>query len=232
MLSFLGFLAHAETISIGVEDIKYYPYFEMRGKEYTGFARELFESFGKKYNHKITFVPLPVARLSYTFLSGKIDFRFPDNPKWIKDKKNGFDVKYSSPIVGYTDGLLVLKKNLGKKNLKILGTIVGFSPFTLKEKVKNKEVILNENDSLIGLLEQVKRERIEGAYFNIAAAKNIIHQKGYENLIFFDSTQPHSTESYYLATLNKPEILNEFNEFLKVHEKEVTVMKAKYGLDK
>lgn len=75
-------------------------------------------------------------------------------------------------------------------------------------------------------MEQVKRERIEGAYFNIAAAKNIIHQKGYENLIFFDSTQPHSTESYYLATLNKPEILNEFNEFLKVHEKEVTVMKA------
>lgn len=222
----------ADDLTIGVEDIKYYPYFEMREKEYKGFARELFDSFAKKYNHKITFIPLPVARLSHTFLRGEIDFRFPDSPNWTHGMKRGFNVKYSSPVVTYTDGIFVLKENLGKKDLKQIGTISGFSPQLLQERISSKEVVLNENQSLNGLLEQVRRGRIEGAYFNIAVAQATIQKRQYHKFIFFDENQIHITDSYFLSTIHKPKILVEFNQFLKLHEKEVSKLKSKYGLDK
>ena len=222
--------AYAETFTIGVEDISYSPYSEIRNKEYKGFAREVFDLFAKKYDHKITYVPLPVARLTTYFLNGKVDFKYPDHPKWAAEKKKNKDVKYSSRIVAFTDGVLVLEKNLGKGKLKDLGTMLGFAPFLFLNQIKKNEMHLNENVSLEGLIEQVRKGRIDGAFFNVAVAEKAIDGKGYKKSILFDPSLPHVSDYYHLSTINKTKILESFNKFLKENEEEVRLLKAKYRL--
>ena len=72
----------ADEILMGVEDIEYFPFYAKREGKYVGFAREVFDKFGKQYGHTITYKALPVKRLYGEFINGRVDLKFPDNPYW------------------------------------------------------------------------------------------------------------------------------------------------------
>lgn len=121
----------------------------MEGKEYQGFAREFFDMFGRKKGFTFTYQPLPVKRLYKSLLTNTIDFKFPDSPFWQKEIKEGKNIIYSKPVVGFIDGVMVLPANKGKgaDKLNKLGTILGFTAWDYMDRIKAGTIKISENNS-------------------------------------------------------------------------------------
>ena len=229
-------LAEKKTsYAIGVERIMYLPQWAHDNQKYIGFARDFFDFFATENNIGFQYKVLPIKRLFYEFLSEKstLDFKFPDHPNWKSEMKKGANIVYSDPILHYIDGVVVLPKNKGKglKNLKVLGTAMGFTPWDYLGHIKSKKIRLHENRSFTGLLEQVINGRIDGAYINITVSdyhlREIMKRPG---ALVFDPGLPHTKDSYHLSTKTQPQLIKKVNTFLKQKKKEIEVLKGKFGI--
>lgn len=221
----------AKEYVVGVEDIDYFPIYAERGNEYSGFARELMDEFAAAQGIVFKYKSLPIKRLFGSFLEGKIDFKFPDSSYWKSDMKEGKNVVYSEPVLEYIDGVMVLPENLnkGKENLKKLGVVRGFTPWDYLGDIEAKTVKVKENTTLDGLMNLVKNKRIDGVYFNVIVARYFLENTKFENnLIVFDSSLPHTRSHYYLSTIKHPELIEQFNTFMKTNSGLVEKLKAKY----
>ncbi|MCG8612304.1 MAG: transporter substrate-binding domain-containing protein [Pseudomonadales bacterium] len=230
-------LAHGQTkFVIGVESIDFYPYFATENDEYVGFARELLDAFAKSRGYVFTYARLPIARLFLEFLNEKsVDFKYPDNPYWKDQVKEGLGVTYSTPIVDYISGVMVLPENRGRgpSQLKILGTLRGFTPKPdLKALIDKGQVRIAENNTPDGVLQQVILKWIDGAFLNTAVAryqlKTVLKQP---NSLVFDPGLPHVRSSYYFSTIKYPQVMAEFNQFMQQEEKMVAESKLKYEVE-
>lgn len=221
---------------IGVQNFEeYLPYSQYSNSEYSGFNKDLLDLFAKTKNYTFTYTALPINRLYSDFVSGKVDFKYPDNEYWSRDKKVGLDIEYSSPIVYYIDGVITKTERLGDgvEELKQLETIRGYTPFIYLKKIKEGSILLSENSSIEGLLQQTERERIDGAYFNVAVAKYYlrrINASGSVDLAF-DRLLPHSKGTRHLSSYKYPQIIAEFNAFFESHKDEVEKLKKKYLIE-
>ena len=80
--------AWSGTYTIGVEATDYMPISKGDDGKYSGYAKELLDTFASKNGHKFTYTPLPVARLIDVFAVKKsLDLKFPDNAYWAKEVK-------------------------------------------------------------------------------------------------------------------------------------------------
>ncbi len=239
ILGLFGFYTssvYAKDLIVGVENTQYLPYFSSEGRkknEYRGLAREILEEYGRFNKHKIVFVPLPVKRLYKSFLTGKVDFKFPDSPYWQIDSKKGADIKYSEGIMGFTDGIMLLpeKKGTGLAGLKILGTVRGFTAFDYLEFINTGIVQLEETNTLEGLIQKVLTGRIDGAYVNIAVARYYLQEElGRRNDLVFDPILPYTVDYYRLSSIKHPNIINEFNQFLTRRRLVINAIKHRHGV--
>ena len=223
----------AEEFVIGVEDIEYYPIYAKRDGDYAGFARELFDAFGADSGHTFQYKALPIKRLFSDFLGNKLDFKFPDNPTWQSDMKTGKAVNYSDAVLEYVDGVLVPPSRLGKgkAELKNLGVVRGFTAWDYLGDINRGDIRVNEGNSLTSLVKMAESQRIDGVYFNVIVARYFLaHTEFKKNALVFDQSLPHTRGQYHLSTLNHPEIIAQFNHFLKNKIALVETMKAKYDV--
>jgi len=213
----LSCFVQADEIVVGVEEIEYAPFYYVKDGQYSGFARELFDEFARSHNHTIRYRPLPIERLYSELLNGKITFKFPDNKFWAQDKKEGKDIHYSNPVVGFTDGVLVLKENeqLGLDKASEIGYLRGFSPWTLMGLIKKNKIkprVINSLDSLIKL---TLYKRIDGTYFNIDVAKYRMRNKFPKNSpLVLANKLPFDRTNYVVSSLKQSKLLDELNAFL------------------
>ncbi len=235
-ITLITHLAHAEKtkFSIGVEDTSYLPHYTYVGDEYQGFSKELLNRFAQKMNYQFFYHALPVKRLLSSFLNGKVDFKYPDNPYWAKDQKKGHKLVYSQPVAQYIDGVMVLPeyRNMEIKDFKVLGTVLGFTPWDYLGLIKSKSVELEEVRTMSGLLEIVLRKRVDGAYVNIAVASYQLESLlKMPNMLVFNSNLPHTLDSYRLSSIKYPKVMNEFNRFLHSDIQYITKLKKKYKVE-
>jgi ABC-type amino acid transport substrate-binding protein len=218
--------------TIGVEAQKYYPQFDNEnGVEYFGFARDLLDMFAKEKSYQFTYKIRPVKRLFHEFVKKEYDFKYPDNPVWQSDMKKGKKVVYSDSVVKYIDGVMVLveNKSMDTSSLKTLGTVRGFTPYPYLDLISQKKVKLSENNNFISLLKQVLVKRINGAYTNVSVARyNLKENLRKPDKIVFNPKLPHIKDSYYLSTIEHPNIISEFNTFLKDKKIQIDQLKKKY----
>ncbi len=226
--------AWSATFTIGVEETDYLPIYNGAEGGYTGYARELLDTFGKEYKHQFVYKPLPIKRLFDEFATKKtLDFKFPDNPQWQTDIKKNSNVMYSSPAVVVTEGLLVLPANKGKgiKSITKIGTLRGFTPWPYMDLITAKKIIVNEANSANASIEMTKEGRIDGAYLNTISANyimgDIMKKPG---ILVLDETLPNNKSDFSLASIAHPVIIKQFNEFLVKEKDAVAKLKAKYKI--
>ena len=225
--------ALAEDFVIGVEDIEYYPIYARRDGDYAGFARELFDAFGSDSGHSFQYKILPIKRLFSEFLGNKLDFKFPDNPNWQSDMKAGKGVIYSDAVLEYIDGVLVPPSRLGKDKLalKNLGVVRGFTAWDYLDDINKGEIRVNEGNSLTNLVKMAESERIDGVYFNVIVARYFLeHTEFKKNALVFDESLPHTRGQYHLSTVSHPQIIEQFNTFLRDKVALIETLKAKYDV--
>ncbi len=208
----------AAEIKMGVEEIDYPPFYHVQNGQYNGFARVLFDDFAQRHGHKIIYRPLPIKRLYEELIKGKIDLKFPDNPAWAKDVKNGAAIVYSSAVVGFTDGVLVPSNKLQMtlEQIETIGYVRGFNPWTLMGYISRNEIQSREVNSLDSLIRLTQSERISCAYFNIDVAKHHMKTKyGKKSPLIFSPRLPHDKSNYVLSTIKPLPYMVQLNDYLK-----------------
>lgn len=219
-------LSRAGEIVVGVEDLYYRPFYYLETGQYRGAARDVLDAFANKNGLSIKYEPRPVNRLYKEFLNGEIDFKFPDNPHWKPELKRDRKLFYSRPVLGFIDGVMVRpeRRGAGVKGIKILGTVLGFTPWNYQKLIKAGNIRLMENASFSGLLEQVILGRIDGAYMNPVVARYQLSQVMKKpGALVFDPGLPHIEDAYRLSSLKDPGLIKRFNRFLAT---EVELIKA------
>lgn len=224
----------ADDLTIGVETTEYYPQYQYKEGNYSGFAREVIDLFASKYGHTVTYKAFPIKRLLSVYLGGEVDLKYPDNAYWAGDAKVGKDVVYSDPVVDFIDGTMVLPSAKGKAiaGKFRLGTILGFTPFDYLDKIEAGTVKVTENNNLDSLVRQVESERVEGAYFNVAVAmyhlKEVMKKP---ELMVFDPNLPHTRSAYAISSIKRPDVVAQFNAFLSENAAEIQGLKDKYQVE-
>lgn len=226
--------ANATEYIIGVEDLDYLPYYTVTPDgNYSGFAKELLDTFARENGYRFSYRPLPLKRLFKSLVNGKIDFKFPDNPLWKNKMKAGHSVIYSASVVKTIDGLLILPENAMNNTFKIktIGTIMGFTPWLFQEGAARNQFQISENSSLTGLFKQVLNGRIDAAYANpVVAAYFLEHKLNNQNGLVFDNTRPFTVSLYHMSTIRHIEIMKQFDHFLQVKKREIDQLKHSYKI--
>ena len=209
---------------VGVESQSYRPFYWTENGQYHSPAREILDEFARQARINFIYRPLPVNRLYREFLSGQLDFKFPDNPQWKIEEKKGRSIIYSDSVVEYIDGVMVTpqRKGRGVKAIKVLGIILGFTPWDYQDLIQKGQIRLVENGSFEGLLEQAIRGRVDGAYMNpIVARFHLEKAMQKPGALVFDPDLPHTKGSYLVSTIKHPELMVRFNRFLKQNSQKV-----------
>jgi len=222
-----------KTFVIGVEQLKYYPLYSYEGEEYIGASRAVLDGFFKQYGYKFQYKILPILRLFRELTTHRLDFKYPDSPFWQQAMKKDIQVTYSDGVLEYIDGTMVIPDQKGKRsNLKTLGSPLGFTPWAYIDQVKKKELSVTESTNFNSLLMMVIKNRVEGAYINIAVARhyldNVLDRPGE---LVFDPSLPHVREFYQLSTTKHPAIIQEFNSYLKKNKKKIDQIKKKFKVN-
>lgn len=227
-------VAAPRELSVGVEELDYFPAYAVQNGVYVGAAREILDAFAKDRDYVLVYRPLPIKRLFAELLSGGIDLKFPDNPEWATDQKRDLPVAYSDPVIRYIDGVMVRSAGRGRgaDGVKTLGTVSGFTPFAWLDRVKDGRVQIRENPRMELLMRQVMAGRLDGAYASVAVANYSLTQRmGNPGALVFDPDLPHSRDAYRLSTLNQPKVVAEFNAWLADNAKLVREIIARTGAE-
>ncbi len=230
-----GVASEKKSYTIGVQDFKeYLPYSEYKNNEYKGFNRTILDMFAKSNGISFQYRAFPIKRLNYFYLNGFVDLVYPDNPYWVAEKKIGKKIKYSDPVVEYIDGVLVHPDNYSKglKQLKNLGVVAGFTPFTYLGLIKKGTIQKTEIYDYKNLLRMTILKRLDGAYSNIAVSQyylnNVIENK--KGLVF-DPNLPHTRSKRYLSSFKFPLLINKFSSFLQKNREIIETLKRKYNVE-
>lgn len=223
----------AETLIVGVEDNRYLPHYTYENGEYGGFGRAILDAFFTDKGYDYEYRALPVARLFRTFVAGELDFKYPDNALWSKDLKAGKTIVYSAPVAATIDGVSVPAQKLGRPidEIKLLGTVRGFTAWNWIERIETNQVVLSENDSTKRLVQQAIMGRVDGAYANVDVIQHVLdHVVEQPKALVFDSSLPHTRTHYHLSSIKRPAVIDEFNAWMRDNQALVDQLRAAYGV--
>lgn len=228
-------LAEKKVYTVGVEALKYMPHYDNDNKEYIGFARDLLDMFAENQGYRFRYKVYQVKRLFSEFLNKtSLDLKYPDNSYWQGAMKKGKNVVYSQAVVEYIDGVMVPPEFKGKgiSKLKKMGTVRGFTTWEYIDEIEKGEIKLMESTTFTGLIKQVLKNRINGAYFNVAVCnyqlKEVLKTPG---ALVFDDTLPHTKSNYFLSTIRYPKLINAFDDFLIKEKPAIDALKNKYQVN-
>lgn len=230
-----GVAAAKDVLVIGVENQYYLPVYAYESGVYRGFARDLFDAFAHDRGYQIEYRALPVPRLYASFFEGQVDFKFPDNADWKQDQRAGKKIHYSDPVAAFIDGVSVRPemRNAKPDAIKRLATMGGFTPWAWLDRIKAGNTALTENTNLEALIRQTLAGRVDGAYASVAVINyqldHVLKQPG---ALVFNPGLPNSRDNYHLASIKRPEVVAEFNEWMRKNRAQVATLKKKYGVEK
>jgi polar amino acid transport system substrate-binding protein len=222
----------ADDLEVGVEDLPYLPFYSVDRGQYRGYARELLDAFATARSHRIHYRPLPVERLYRELFDGGIDFKFPDNPDWRHELKQGRSLHYSRAIAPFMDGVMVLPQKIKTQSRPLkIGTIRGFTPWPLLELIEQGDMLVSENNSIPGLLRQCLAGRLDGVFINADVARfhlaNVLRR---DDALTLDESLPHARSAYNVSTINRPDIIEELDGWLAENQELVTALRTKWGI--
>ncbi|MCP4345181.1 MAG: amino acid ABC transporter substrate-binding protein [Desulfobacterales bacterium] len=231
LLTSVHCIAETKSFIIGVDSTEYYPMYGYDNGKYTGYARELLDSFAKDSGYSFQYKALPVLRLYNNFLMNQtVDFKYPDNTFWKADLKKGKNVSYSVSVVDYTDGVMVLPENKGKglNEFKRLGTVLGFTAWEYLDHIKAGKIKEDYAPRYENMIKKTLVKRVDGAYSCVAVLNYQLEKMNKPGALVFDPSLPHTKSSYLLSSVKYPEVIIQFSEWLVQKKAFVDKLKLKY----
>ncbi|MBB4286136.1 transporter substrate-binding domain-containing protein [Roseospira goensis] len=228
--------ADTEVLVIGVENILYLPAYGVQDGAYAGYARDLFDAFAADAGYTVEYRALPVARLYASLAAGAVDLKFPDNPRWRPDFREGRTIHYSAPVLAYLDATLVWAERadaVTPDDIRRLGTVTGFTPWPWLDRIESGAVTVTENSSFESLVLQALAGRVDGAYANIAGVNRVLTEVlDRPGVLAFAPALPHDRGSYRASTIDHPEIIAALDAWMAVNADRLAALKARHGAER
>lgn len=224
-----------EVVVIGVENQYYLPVYAYENGAYKGFARELLDAWARDRGYRVEYRALPVPRLYASFFGGQVDLKFPDNPNWKQAARAGRKISYSDSVATFIDGTSVRpeRKGLGVDAVKSLGTMGGFTPWAWLDRIKAGNTVLSENYDLEALTRQALAGRVDGVYASVAVINyQLDHALKQPGALVFDPGLPYSRDHYHLASIKRPDLVRDFNDWMRGNDDRVAALKERHGVEK
>jgi len=218
---------------VGVENFNYFPMYGLEKGKYSGYGRELLDTFASDHGYTFYYKPLPILRLYNNLLvTQTVDFKFPDNTFWKADLKKGKTVTYSTSVVDYIDGVMVLPENKGRglKRFKRLGTIMGFTPWEYLDDIKTGNIKHDKAPHYDSIIKMALANRVDGAYSCVSVMNFQLEKMNKGGALVFDPVLPHTKSSYLLSSVKHPLIITQFSGWLDRRKAFVNRLKGKYKI--
>jgi hypothetical protein len=219
---------------VGVEDVQYYPLYDFNHRQPNSpsFSYELLNTFFRTYNYQVKFLPIPIKRFDKWFIEQNIDFKFPDNQRWQSSDSPKLDITYSEPVIWLTAGSFVLKKHQNKPRewVTSLGTIIGFSPTLWLDRLSTNQTAVLEEHAPMSIVRHLLRGNIDATNIDINVINACLEKLNKPGEIILAKNMPHERYAYSLSTIKYPEIIQQFNEFLRQHKDFIKKLKDKYQI--
>ncbi|MDD1793712.1 transporter substrate-binding domain-containing protein [Enterovibrio sp. ZSDZ42] len=226
--------AQKVTFTIGVQPFPdYSPYSSYQNGDYQGFNRELLDAFAEKNGYHFEYQALPLKRLYRSLLSGSIDAKYPDNPRWSQNLKEGHEVVYSEPVVSFVDGIVMLDQdhNNPREDLRNIGMISGFTPWPFLSDIQAKKINVFEAGDMDALIKMLLTKRIDGIYTNTAVIRlRLLKYPPNAPIMSLNRHLPFLSGTRHLSSTQHPELVVQFNQFLVDNTHYISLLKEKYGL--
>lgn len=225
--------AAAETIVVGVEDIDYSPHYAFVDGRYSGYGAAVLDRFAAAHGLAFAYEPLPVARLFRALFTGAIGLKYPDDPQWLAESREGVPVAYSAPLAPYVDGVMTPPALLGRPiaSVAALGIVTGFIAPGWDERERAGLVSYANNGSLDRLVRQALLGRIDAVYGNVDVIRHRLRALGAENALAFDATLPHTRGAYVAASVSRPDIVAALSAWLAANAAEIAALRAAFALE-
>ncbi|WP_245621477.1 substrate-binding periplasmic protein [Enterovibrio calviensis] len=227
--------AQKTTFTIGVQPFTdYSPYSSYQNGDYQGFNRDLLDAFAEKSGYHFEYQALPLKRLYRSLLTGSIDAKYPDNPRWSQNLKEGYEVVYSQPVVSFVDGIVMLDEDHDnpREELHNIGMISGFTPWPFLSDIQAKKINVFEAVNMDALIKMLLTERIDGIYTNTAVIRlKLLKDHQDAPAISLNRQLPFLSGTRHLSSTQHPELIIQFNQFLKDNTDYISSLKKKHGLN-
>jgi len=223
--------AEPRQLVIGIEQIDYYPHYDFSAGQQRGYFYDLMQLFGKKHGYRLRFAALPVKRL-YQEANSTIDLVYPDHPNWQRYLVADYSKTFSDPVV-YTLGstmVLAANRHMQLETFRSLAVIHGFTPYRwmeLQSRYKFRTIDVADSASALGL---VLKGRVHGASIELNVANEYLRRQGQSGALVAAEHLPFTELPFLVSSVNKPELIIEFNRFLQQHPREIRQLKQKYQL--
>lgn len=219
------------VVTVGVEDIDFYPIARVRGGVYEGYVRDLLDAFARRNGLTLHYLPLPVRRVRRYLAEGRVDMVFPDSPGWDREVKDGKHFVYSRPMAPFHDGVLVRPDHLGKP-LTSIAIVYGFTATRLQHAIEQGDVRLEQAPLPADAVRMALRGRVDGVYMALEAARYQMGQLDVvDHLVPDPAALPLKSYHYQLsATRRSADLLARFDRFLVSDAALVRQLQVKYGL--
>jgi polar amino acid transport system substrate-binding protein len=221
-----------KTFIVGVQSNNEFPLYNFNPKVgFEGIFKKFFDDFAEEEGIKFIYKTLPKNKMLKSFLSGDIDFRFPDNPFWSSAVKRSKNIVYSSSIYYYIEGVFTKKEQnfSGLDQMKSLGIVGEVVPWSLHHYIEARKITITKSDNCKLLIKELIDGDIEGAYCNYHVANYYIAKFGLQDKIIFAENLPNVDDYYYLATIKHPDLLERFNLWLEKNRVNLTAEYKKFA---
>ncbi len=223
----------ADHFVVGVEDVDYAPLMSIDADgQFRGFARDLLDLFARERGHRLEYRPLPTRRLTTEHLAGRVDAVFPDSPNWQAAAKRGRHLGYSEPTVPFQDVVMV-PPGQRDRPLHTLGIVRGFTPKRFLPQIQSGGLQVSEAGDPSRLIRMALAGRVDGVHVALPVARYQLDQLGRPGaLVPSTALAPAAYEYHYrLSSVGQPELVADFNRFLREESAAVAALQHRYGLD-
>lgn len=219
----------AKRFIIGTEDINFYPHYDFTSEQGQGFANDVFRLFAQEYGYQFSFQPLPVKRL-YHELDNLVDFIYPDNPNWAKFQGSQQQRVFSEPLVLNWGTTLVLPQNkqIELAQVRTLAVIHGFTPVAWLALKPDNKFKFYEVPNAVTAINMVLRGQLDAADVEYHVARHILARQQQSDALVVADNLPVTRVHFHLSTIRHPQVLEQFNQFLQTHQKQIAELKAGY----
>ena len=222
----------AKQFTVGSENIDYFPHYRFDGGDDQGYMWAVLEAFAKHSGHTMVYVAYPIKRLHQELLDKKIDFLYPDNPKWASADRQQQGKYFSEPVITAFGSTMVLpaRVNKGLDDFKSLAVPHGFTSIMYAPLVAQRKVSLIDVPDAISALQVILKGRVDGADIEFNVAQHLLKGMSQPHALVFDPSLPCDPVGFHLSTVAHSDIIQQFNTFMREHQRLLQDLKTPYHL--